>query len=59
MKVGDLAKFTSHSDEPTVLLLQRDIKTELGTYWWRVIYNNTGKTKIVGEWELEVISESR
>jgi len=55
-KVGDLVRSTMGW---IGIVLECDTPTEAGQYWWRV-YNGAKKQhRIIGEWELEVISASR
>ena len=38
------------------VLLERDIQTETGQYWWRVWNMTKNRLRIVGEWELTRLS---
>jgi hypothetical protein len=57
MKTGDLANIWG--GPKCVILLERDQQADTGEWWWRVHCADTNRRKIIGEWHLEVINESR
>tara|TARA_R110000824_G_scaffold56294_3_gene154282 strand:- start:212 stop:400 length:189 start_codon:yes stop_codon:yes gene_type:complete len=58
-KVGDLARYTSTFPGPneSVVIIERDIQSDEGNWWWRIFVPSIGRKRIVGEWELEVFDE--
>ena len=53
LNVGDLVRYTSKMGQQMAIIIERDIKSDEGNWWWRVYVPSADRRRIVGEWELE------